>query len=91
MSTSAAVSPASRRAEPGRPQCQVAVVEAAVGPAALAPSPELIIEPALMDAQAVDHPVRLQQPAVGPGRAQIPQDLLVRDPVIRQIRPGAGH
>ena len=61
----------------GRPQRQVAVVQTAVGPAALAPSPELVIEPALMDAQVADDPVRFEQPAVGPGRAQILKDLLV--------------
>jgi hypothetical protein len=73
-----------------RRQRQVAIIEATIGPAALAPPPELIIQAALMDAEVLHDPLRLQKPAVRPGRTQILQDLLIRDPVIRQVRPGAG-
>ena len=72
-----------------RRQRQIPVVDAAVGPAALAPPPELIVETALVDTEVLHHPLRLEKPAVRPGRTEIAEDLLIRDPVIRQVRPDA--
>ena len=68
-----------------RSQRQITVVEAAVGSAQLAPSAEVVVQPALTNAEVLDDPLGLERPAVRTNRAQVLQDLLVGDPPLRQV------
>jgi hypothetical protein len=64
---------------------QVAVVQAAFSPAALVAPAELIIQPALMNAEVLDDPFGLQWPTVRANGAKVLEDLLVGDSVFRQV------
>jgi len=66
-------------------QRQITIEEAAVGTAALAPSPELIIQPPLMDAEVPDDPLRFKGPAVRTNGTEVLEDLLVGDPAVGQV------
>ncbi len=71
----------------GGSEGKVTVVEAAVGPRALAPTTELVVESAFVDGEMPHHPLGFEQPSVGPGWAQVAENLLVGDPVLGQKRP----
>jgi hypothetical protein len=75
----------------GSPQDKVAVIKAPVGPGALAPTTELVVKPAFVDGQMSYHPLGFEQPPVGPGWAEIAENLFVGDPVLGQERPRAEH
>ena len=68
-----------------RPQRQVTVEQAALGPAPLAPPPELVVQPPLVDAQMSYDPFGLEGPAVGAQGPEVFEDLLVGHSVFRQI------
>ena len=68
---------------------QIPVVEAAVGPAPLVPPAELVVQPPLVDAEVLDDPLGLEGPAVRANGTEVLEDLLVGDPVLRQVRTDA--
>ena len=66
-------------------QRQISVVEAAVGPAPLAPPAELVVQAPLMDAEVLDDPLGLERSAVRANGAEVFEDLLVGDSVFGQV------
>jgi len=78
--------------DPGVDECgaagskgQITVVEAAVGPAPLVPSPELVVQAPLVNAEVSYHPLGLERPCVRANRMEILEDLLVGYPATRQV------
>lgn len=64
---------------------QVTIIESALGPAPLAPSAELVVQPPFIDAKVLDDPLGLEGPTVGASGMEVFEDLLVGDSAIRQV------
>ena len=66
-------------------ESEITVVEPAFGSASLASSAELVVEAPFMDAEVLDDPFGLERPAVGAGRAEVFENLVVGHPVLGQV------